>query len=235
MIWDLDGTLVRLDVSREQLAALKSEISERFRPFDFHRPFSPLLPTLEEALKTASAALPAAESEAFRIETYALLDRWEADAIGTVDVVPHTAKLLGLWSACAVPMALVTNNGPSATRRALSALVDFVSALGMPEPGFAKICVRGPSTPAKPDPAGFREAFRALCTTAPCSVTDVVVIGDGTADWQAATALARNTTVPVWVVVPLEDRLAWAEHQSEAELPGMTPGDFLAALGLPAG
>jgi len=236
VIWDLDGTLVRLDVSRERISWLKQKLAARFRPYGFDAPFSPLLPSLEAALDRASRQLSSPEeSEALRNDTYAFLDQWEAQSVSSIDVVSGTAKLAARWTAESTPMALVTNNGPTAAGRALEALSKSCAGLGLPLPQFVHISSRGPRVRAKPDPGGFRDAFRALCAASPRPVTDLLVIGDGSADWQAAVELAREITVPVWTVVPSDDRLTWSETPAEDPPLGMEPDELLAELGLSQG
>lgn len=233
IIWDLDGTLVRLDVSAEQVASIKRMLSERFGSLGFRQPFSPLLPTLESALNQVVERMSAADAEAFRLETYSLLDSWEADAIEEVHVLPRTARLLSHWSGNGATMALVTNNGPNAVRRALSALAKFARSHDIPDPDFVSVSVRSPSVRAKPDPDGFRGAFRDLCTTSKEPLTDLVTIGDGSADWEAAAALADDLEIPVWTVVAREDRLVWSGHAYESGSQGDEPEDLFASLGLP--
>jgi len=232
VIWDLDGTLVRLDVPSEQVAQWRLDLATRFRSFGFDSPFRPLLPSLERAMDMASDVMLAEDISDFRAEIYSTLDRWEGEAVRRIDVVSHTAELLACWSDRSVPMALVTNNGPTAAGNAISSLASFFADRGFPEPNFVSICTRDPNTSAKPAVDGFRRAFRALAAAAPRPITDLISIGDGIADCQAAAALAPEIGIAVWSLTPSGDRLEWADIQPVNAADGGETEDLLAALGL---
>ena len=196
VIWDLDGTLVRLQVGLEDIAGWKRALQERFACFGWSGGWSPLLPSLEGALREAAAQLSEQDAADLRRHCYAELEAWESAALRGVSVVPDVARLLTDLSRCELHMALVSNNGPTAADRGLAALSEHLSALGAGTTGISTVVTRGPNLRAKPCDDMYREALR-LLERQHGEVSRVVCIGDSPGDLAAAAALHQSSGLPV--------------------------------------
>jgi len=188
VLWDLDGTLVRLRVSLDAIRSWKRTLEDRFAPLGWSGGWSPLLPSIERALDHVAATRGPAESATLRVATYDDLDRWEAEALEGVDPIPEAVGLLAAQGGtCAT--AIVTNNGPRALAAALP-------VLGPAAGSVSAYVHRGPQLPAKPSPAMFQVAVARL-TPQTGALGRIVVVGDSPGDAAAARALAATVAVPV--------------------------------------
>jgi len=196
VLWDLDGTLVRLDVELREIARWKEQLQEQFGALGWSGGWSPLLPSLEGALALAGASLAAAAAEELCAQAYQRLDAWEAAAVRGVEPVTEVAELLTGLTRCEVHMALVSNNGPSAVAQGLACLDAHLNAIGAGTNGLSAVVSRGPEHAAKPAPAMLSEAVR-LLERQHGEPSRIVCIGDSPGDLAAARALSAATCVPV--------------------------------------
>jgi len=202
VLWDLDGTLVRLDVPRAAVDGWRARLGAVFRPFGYGGPWAPLLPCLERAL-AAAAGVRGAPAAA---EVYAALDAWEAEALGGVEVLEGTAGAWQALGARGVPQAVVTNNGPTAAGRALDALRAWAAARGRGWVEPVAVVTRGPGLAAKP----AADALERACDRAAAAGwpgCGVVVAGDRDDDAGAAAALQARRARPVVFVRARAGRL----------------------------
>jgi phosphoglycolate phosphatase-like HAD superfamily hydrolase len=197
VIWDLDGTLVRLNIAPRTVADWKARLREYFEPFGWTDGFSPLLPSLESALATSIEPLKAESPETVRSRIYGDLDRWEKEAVRDIEVIVQPAEWLFRWSAGRFPMALVTNNGRPVVDLALDVLDTYALRHRHPLPRFDAIVARDPEIRAKPDPAGMLHAIESVKGRIGPDRGAVLVIGDSLHDWEAADALADRVRYPV--------------------------------------
>jgi phosphoglycolate phosphatase-like HAD superfamily hydrolase len=196
VLWDLDGTLVRLQVGLDDIAVWKQSLQERFESFGWTGGWSPLLPSLEAALEQAAGQLSDQQAEELRQQCYLELDQWEAAALRGVSVVHEVVRLLTDLSRCELHMALVSNNGPMAVARGLSILDEHLSAIGAGTTGFSALLARGPGLRAKPCDDMFVESVR-LLERQHGEASRIVCIGDAPGDLAAAAALHVSTGLPV--------------------------------------
>jgi len=196
VLWDLDGTLVRLDVELHEIARWKEQLQEQFEPLGWSGGWSPLLPSLEAALDLATSSLAEAEAQALRADTYARLDEWEAAALGGASVITEVAELLTALSRSEVHMALVSNNGPSAVARGLAVLEAHLVATGAGTSGLSAVVPRAATLAAKPSADMLAEAVRQL-EHQHGEPWRLVCIGDSPGDLAAARALSQANGLPV--------------------------------------
>ena len=196
VLWDLDGTLVRLQVGLDDISAWKQSLQERFEDFGWTGGWSPLLPSLEAALEQAADQLSDQQAEELRQQCYSDLDQWEEAALRGVLVADEVVRLLTDLSRCELHMALVSNNGPLAVGRGLSALDEHLSAIGAGTTGLSAVVARGPGLRAKPCEDMFVAALR-LLERQHGEAARIVCVGDAPGDLDAAAALHRSIGLPV--------------------------------------
>jgi phosphoglycolate phosphatase-like HAD superfamily hydrolase len=196
VLWDLDGTLVKLDVPLREIATWKEQLQVRFEPFGWTGGWSPLLPSLEAALALAAASLADDEAQALCTDVYARLDEWEAAAVRDVEVVVGVVELLTVLSRCEVHMGLVSNNGPAAVALGLAVLDEHLTALGSGTTGLSAVVCRAPGRAAKPAGDPLAEAVRQL-ERQHGEPMRVVYIGDSPGDLAASRALFESSGLPV--------------------------------------
>ncbi len=192
ILWDLDGTLVHLRIAIESVRSWKQTLQERFGATGWTGGWSPILPSIERALDHVAAVEGAAAAARWRRETYDDLDRWEVDALSSVDPIPEGLECARRWRSS--PTAIVTNNGSLA----LAAALPVLDAAGLATEGLPLVH-RGPQLPAKPSAAMFQVALERLGQRS-SGVRRVLVIGDSPGDAAAAKALAQSCAVPVQFV-----------------------------------
>jgi FMN phosphatase YigB (HAD superfamily) len=186
VLWDLDGTLVDLEITLDDVRAWKRELDSVFEPLGWSEGWSPLLESLERALDTVGDALD-------RAQVYALLDERELEALKGIRVHDAVLAVAAELSALGVRQAIVTNNGPSALLEAERAMAARAGELGVAPPRFDVGLCRGPARRAKPAPDILRDALSALGG----GFDAVVMVGDSSADEGAAHALAAEDDVAV--------------------------------------
>ena len=196
VLWDLDGTLVNLDVQLSEIASWKEQLQDRFEPFGWTDGWSPLLPSLEAALALSAASLAEDEAQALCEEVYARLDEWETAALRGVEVVAPVVELLTALSRCEVHLALVSNNGPGAVARGLAALDEYLTAIGAGTSGLSAVVSRAAGLAAKPAGDMLVEAVRQL-ERQHGEASRVVYIGDSPGDLEASRALCEASGLPV--------------------------------------
>ena len=197
LLWDLDRTLVRLEVSLEDVARWKKRLSSRFEPLGWTAGFSPLLPSLEAALDAVSQGRTAADMLRLRREVYEDLDTWEKEALVGVAPIENSLARLAACAEAGLPMGVVTNNGPGALARGLEAIDEWGERCGAPHLGELFSVHRHPTVRAKPSPAGFDLALSSIAAGLTRPVELVVVIGDSPHDRAAAEALGRGRSTRV--------------------------------------
>lgn len=201
VLWDLDRTLLGLEISREDIGLWKDRLRERLAPLGWRGELSPLLPSLEAALDELAERRPPAELLRLRDEIYADLDRWEIGALRQVTPIEGALGRLRALAEAGVPSAVVTNSGPGIVALGLEVIAEWFEARGGPPPPLTAI-YRHPLVRAKPSPAMLAAALSAL---SPAAV--VAVVGDSPHDEAAARALGRILTVPVTFIEARDGQL----------------------------
>lgn len=184
LLWDMDGTLLRLLITYPQVLAWKSRLAPRLASQGWDKPLSPMLPCLEEALRGAEPAL--------RRSIYQDLDRWELEDLQGIELIePLAARMCQL--AAHHPTAIITNNGPGAAQAGLEALARSSAGRGWPAPRVEALLPRGPELAAKPSPDALVKALDLLGCEAG------IMIGDARSDEEAALALQAQGRPVVYV------------------------------------
>ena len=187
VVWDLDGTLVRIGVSPAASEGWKQRFAAWFGPELDPGGWSPLLPALERAVGLARDTKTGPTAD----EVYDALERWEAEAITEVQPIAATLEVASRCTALDIPQAIVTNNGRGAVGEAQHAIAAWAAASRLTHPVFHAVVHRSPDLPAKPRPDGLRRAVQSLESTSG-GLHRVLVIGDSPGDWQAAAAFAND-------------------------------------------
>lgn len=216
VIWDLDGTLVRLSVSLEAIAGWKKEICKCLNAYGWTGELSPMLPCLERALVYATEN---GADEQLRQQLYGWLDDWELDALEGVEVNPSLTDAMLSFAGRSIPSAIVTNNGWRAVERALIQLNDWARQREVAPAVFATVVCRSHHLAAKPSPEGMVQALHALERSSGGSLDHLLVVGDMPSDVQAAEALQDMAQAKVWVVKPENGEWCWPEDLFKSGLP----------------
>jgi HAD superfamily hydrolase (TIGR01549 family) len=170
VIFDLDGTLLRLDVDIEEV---RQRLGALFGPHGVTAPFRPILVRIPAAAR--EAATRGADETAMRRAGFAILDEWEVRAAESARARPGAAAVLEALAGRGVRLGLVTNNGRACLAPALA-------SAGLRGDLFAATVTRDDVPLPKPDPAGIVQVAAAL------GVDDVWYIGDHQIDVDAGRA-----------------------------------------------
>lgn len=149
VVFDLDGTLVDLDVD---MAAARSRLRALFAPLGFDAPFRPVLAHIEEAAAVAGGG---ADRAAWRARALAILDDAECAGAPRAVARPGARQVVAELRRRGWPLGIVTDNGRACVGPALA-------AAGLDAGGFAAVVTRDDVARPKPDPAGVIAAARAV-------------------------------------------------------------------------
>lgn len=178
LLFDMDGTLLRLGWGAAGLATLREEIRQLLRERRLRPPFGMLIPALAE--------LGRDEPPVARL--LAELERCAAEEARACAGVPEVLAALPF------PLALVTSNGRACVERALA-----VAGLGPDRFRFDAIVSRDDVRRMKPDPEPFRRAAE-LLQVRHGPPRRLYVLGDSATDLEAGRALRAEVSYPVVLV-----------------------------------
>ncbi len=215
-LWDMDGTLIHLRISLEEIRTWKARMMASLEPFGWTTPLSPMLPTLERALAHTQTKLSQVQARELRIKMYEALDTWEQSALQSIELVHHGAKAMCKLSAQGHPTAILTNNGPGVARIGLQWLTQQAQQHGWPAPKWQHLVCRGPHLHAKPAPDMLQEALEAL------HCTEGVMIGDSRSDKEAAAAMQAQGK-NIGAVEVFATHLAWVPDQPDTLRQALAP------------
>ncbi|MCG8421482.1 MAG: HAD hydrolase-like protein [Proteobacteria bacterium] len=183
ILFDLDGTLVDLEVDIEQVRA---ELRAVFEPLGYGGGFRPILPGIDEAARTV-AHTPEVRRE-WVARGRAVIDR--AEAAARVTARPGACDIVWALARSGVPIGLFTDNGRCAVERALTVL----------QVKFQAVASRDDVMCPKPDPEGVSRVAGQLLAAGGV----LWVIGDSVRDIRAAVAaqseLANVDIRPIGVI-----------------------------------
>ncbi len=160
IIFDLDGTLLRLDVDIEEV---RQRLGTLFAPYGVTRPFRPILARIPAAAR--EAVDKGGDEETLRRAGFAVLDDWEVLAADTARPREGAASVLSALAARGVTLGLVTNNGRACLSTALR-------SAGLDEALFGATVTRDDVPAPKPDPAGILQVAAKLGAAAPWYIGD---------------------------------------------------------------
>lgn len=190
ILWDLDRTLADLHIDIADVRAWKTRLAERFEPRGWDGGWSPMLPSLEAALRAVGA------DDTERSEVYDTLDAWELDAMTGVTVHDELLGLACQLSRIGVAQAIITNNGRPACERALGEIDARAARLGWTPPRWDGVATRCAELRAKPT----ADILERAVDEAGRRFDRAVVIGDSPGDIEAAAALGRARLIEVLCV-----------------------------------
>lgn len=196
VIFDMDGTLLRLQVDIEEA---RLRVAELFAPYGYREGFRPILWHIEQASRHADRA--GVDGAKLRRRARALVDEQEIIGAREAKMREGASELLAALGARGIPLGLVTDNGRACVEPALS-------AAGLPASLFQVVVTRDDVPYPKPDPAGILRACRVLRSPL------VVYIGDHPKDVTAGRTASREW--PGLVVVALSGGFASTESLVES-------------------
>jgi phosphoglycolate phosphatase len=196
ILFDMDGTLLRLDVDIEEA---RLALAAKFGPLGVTRPFRPILRRIRESAAEAAAA-GKGDRAALEREGLAILDRFEVAAAERARVRDGAVEIIMALAARHIALGLVTDNGRACVAPALrSAGID---------PSLFTSATRDDVPAPKPDPAGVVQVARAL------GASSAWYIGDHPKDVEAGRA--ARAVVPGLHVAALTGGLATREELTAA-------------------
>jgi phosphoglycolate phosphatase-like HAD superfamily hydrolase len=198
LLFDLDGTLVRLGWGSAAVIAPRDEARRILRELGLRPPLGMMIPTLAELGQTR------AHPEAARV-----LDELERAAAAGATPCAGAAEVLLACKRAGLRCAIVSNNGRACIEQALRCaglLSDATAAIDA-------IVGREDVRRYKPDPEPLRRALSLLgwqsAALAPAlKEPRAFMIGDAPSDIQAARALSEAEVVGVGVLTGLGDEAA---------------------------
>jgi N-acetyl-D-muramate 6-phosphate phosphatase len=200
VIFDLDGTLLRLDVDIEDV---RIRLGALFAPHGVTRPFRPILRRIRDAAREAAAA--GADGPALERAGLELLSDAEVRAAASARARASAPVAVAALAARGFALGLVTDNGRACVEPALR-------QAGFDPAWFRATITRDEVAEPKPDPAGIVAAARALGATG----ARVFFVGDHPRDVEAARA--ARAEVPDLQVVALRGGYA-GDDQLRAAVP----------------
>ena len=182
LIWDLDGTLAHLIIKNEEISVWKDEIKSLLVDYVSIENLSPFLPKLELAIKSA---IENGAPDNIGKDLYKKLDLWEFQACSNIEIIEENLQL-ALDFSKKHPSAIVTNNGPSITAKALQVIDEWCYLNKRDSFQSLTVINRSEFVPAKPSPNGLSIALKSLGWK---PNEYAVFFGDSLADWEAASAI----------------------------------------------
>ena len=215
VIFDMDGTLLRLEVDIEEV---RLRLAALFAPYGVTRPFRPILRRIHDAALEASSA--GGDRNVLCAEGLAVLSSFEVVAARVARARVGAVETVQELNARGVRLAVVTDNGRACVPAALQA-AGFLPA------HFASVVTRDDVATAKPDPEGIVQAAARL---GPAS--HVWYIGDHPKDVGAAHA--ARVTIPHLRVAALRGGLASDAQLEQAGADALLadPSGVLGLLGI---
>jgi phosphoglycolate phosphatase len=177
--FDLDGTLVQLDVDIE---AVRAQIRELFGAAGERAALRPILTGIDELAEAGSDGDEEKRRE-LRARARAIIDRAEVAAATRAGLVDGAAKLVAELGRRGVRLGLVTDNGRACATVCLERLRPL-SGLWVD----AAIVTRDEVERGKPSPEGIAQAARALLPAG----GSVWFVGDSVRDVEAARAASTQ-------------------------------------------
>jgi len=194
-VFDLDGTLVVLDIDIE---AVRARVAQLFSAAGIVRPFSPIL----TAIDAAATELGVDTGPALRSQALEMITRAEVAAAGRARPRRGAAELVRA-AARVGEVSVVTNNSRWAAELALQRLVPEIAPVIVGREDVAR---------PKPDPEGILLATRQWAGQGA-----IVVVGDSPVDVRAARAAGAALGRAIEVAVVAGGRA------EAAELAGLVP------------
>jgi len=165
VLFDLDGTLVRLPIDYR---AMRDELKSVARRYGLHSEFKPLL----EEIKRLSCLHP--DGDKLREECLRVVKAYEFEGASRAQLLKGVKECLHMLKEKGIKIAVVSNNSKESVERALevAGVRDFVDLL----------IGRTNLTDVKPDPSLIVKALNGLGVKA----DKVVFVGDSESDMIAA-------------------------------------------------
>jgi HAD superfamily hydrolase (TIGR01549 family) len=171
IVFDMDGTLLRLDVDIEEV---RLRLAALYAQHGVTRPFRPILRGIRDG--AVEAAARGADPAALERAGLAILDEWEVKGARSARARAGAADAISALRTRGVPLAIVTDNGRACVPVALE-------AAGIDAAAFSAVVTRDDVPAPKPDPAGLLRAADAVGTP-------LWYVGDHVKDMEAGRAAA---------------------------------------------
>lgn len=188
IVFDLDGTLVKLDFTGEGMENVRRNLRNVFGEVGINRDFKPLLTDLEEALTELSTTVEADTVDRIQTKAFEVIEAMERDAVARQDVYDGAREHLETIAASDAQLAVATNNTRGAAQSA-------IENAGFPQPDVL-VAVDDVGRP-KPHP-DMLEMVANQCDSIPESI---VMIGDRESDAQSAYEAFENTNISITTIL----------------------------------
>ena len=190
VLFDMDGTLLRLDISHEQMESARDKLRRLFLNAGVNAVFRPVLRVIRSSLSELSRRGVAIET--IKRRAYQILDELEIDGAQRATACADAGSVLVSLHSGGRRLGLITNNG----RRCIDIAL---RTSGLPIECFSTVVSRDDVEFEKPHAEPLLASVRRL-GLAPS--TTVVLIGDGLDDMRSARAAshALKGTLSVFTV-----------------------------------
>ena len=120
IIFDLDGTILKLEVSQEQLSTARKRIGECFAKYGVSDDFRPLVPKIIILARIATKD----NDERRRIieQSFSIIDSIETDPDGGIRMNPDNIDLIRELGRRKMNIGIISNNGKKAVFNALDSI-----------------------------------------------------------------------------------------------------------------
>lgn len=119
IVFDLDGTLVKLDFTGERMEDARRNLQNVFDKVDINQEFKPLLTDLEKALRELSATVEAETANHVQTKAFEVIEALERDAVARQSVCDGAREQLETVAASDAQLAIATNNTRGAAKSAI--------------------------------------------------------------------------------------------------------------------
>lgn len=154
IIFDMDGTLLRLGWTDEDMKNVRCRLRQYFRNFGIEREFRPLLSTIRETIEELSERVPPERLNSIAKNAFQIVDENEVAAASGAKARDGVRNLLDNLKE-KYKLGIVTSNG---RRCALVAL----ETVGIPSELFSVLIAREDTRKHKPHPAPLLLALEKL-------------------------------------------------------------------------
>ena len=193
VIFDMDGTLLHLDMPSESIELVKGKLRKYFRLFDIESNFSPLLSSISKSMKQlCQRGYSEKKNNSIKEEVFRIVDANEIQAAKTARIRQGGHEMLRDLNH--YTLGLVTSNGSQCSKLALKSVAISCQH-------FSTIVTREDTDRHKPNPEPLELALKKLGIKT--SASKIVFIGDHVFDMKCGKMVEANCGLRV-ITIGLE-------------------------------